>query len=443
MTSHVIIDTIPRSPRILTVLVTGYVALLPFQFNAGNEINFAPSDCLMLLVLLLAAGQLKYRKAAWSPWHFGILVVFAVGSFVAAVHQGTLDRYELLNKDVGLLVPFLSYAAITSAIVNWEDLRHILRVFALSVVLQNILCVGGFLAAYFFGVSNPFTRYAGLRLSGMLIDPNAYGGLLIAALVICEGASQGQAPLFRGPTLWLSRLSLAMGILFTFSRSAWVGLALALLLACVAQARIVIRLGVAGIIGAPALLLLMGNRFIPVFEEMASRPKQVQGRFDLINAALQAFTSHPFLGGGIGSFRLREGEIAHNTVMWFLADFGIVGLTVLLGFLGWFFVKGWSAYRMAPSRRQPLVLALVLGHTALFGLAMGIEAFYQRHWWLILGLIASSYSLTLRQTNNSSAPPAPFPNGYGPGSEKDLEPGPQGSETAFSSQRSSSQETRS
>ena len=88
-----------------------------------------------------------------------------------------------------------------------------------------------------------------------------------------------------------------MGILFTFSRSAWVGLGLALLLVCAIQTREALRLVVAGAIGAPCLLLLMGNRFIPVFEEMASRPKQVQGRFDLIHAAYQAFTGHPFLGG--------------------------------------------------------------------------------------------------------------------------------------------------
>jgi putative inorganic carbon (hco3(-)) transporter len=74
-----------------------------------------------------------------------------------------------------------------------------------------------------------------------------------------------------------------------------------------------------------------------------------------------------------------------------------MGLAVFLGFLGWFLVRGWFAYRFAPAREQPLVLALLLGHTAMFGLAMGIEAFYQRHWWLVLGLIASSYSLALRR----------------------------------------------
>ena len=399
MTFPVALDSVTQRPRILTALVIMYVALLPYQFAMGNGVNFAPADCFMLLVLLLAPGQLKYRKPAWSAWHFGLAATFAAGSLVAVLRFGVLNRYELLNKDAGLLLPFLSYVAITSSIGGWDDVRRILRVFTLSVVLQNIVSTGGFLLAYFFGVENPFTRYGGLRLSGMLLDPNAYGGLLVAAFVICEGACWGQEPLFNGPMLWLFRLTLGMGILFTFSRSAWVGLTLALLLLCAVRTKAAIRLLLTGIVGAPCLLLLMGNRFVPIFEEMASRPKQVQGRFELIHAAFQAFSHHPFLGGGIGSFRLGEGEIAHNTAMWFLADFGIVGLTVLVGFLGWFFLKGWFAYRYAPSREQPPALSLLLAHTAMFGLAMGIEAFYQRHWWLVLGLIASSYSLTRSSLN--------------------------------------------
>ena len=395
MTSPVAIDAVSQPPRTLSALVAAYVALLPFQFEVGNEVNFAPADCLMLLVLLLAPGQLKYRKTAWSMWHYGIAATFAVGSLVAVLRFGVLDRYELLNKDAGLVLPFLSYMAITSSIAGWDDLRRILRVFTVSVVLQNLIAVGGFLLSYFIGFDNPFARYGGLRLSGMLLDPNAYGGLLVAAFAICEGASVGSEPLFKGPWLWFSRLTLGMGILFTFSRSAWIALGLALLVLCAVETRATVRLLLGGVISAACLFQLMGNRFVPIFQEMAARPKQVQGRFDLIDDALQAFTQHPILGGGIGSFRLGEGEIAHNTAMWFLADFGVVGLTVLTGFVGWFFVKAWCAYRLAPEREQPLVLSLLLGHTAMLGLAMGIEAFYQRHWWVVLALIASSYSLAL------------------------------------------------
>jgi putative inorganic carbon (HCO3(-)) transporter len=400
MSTLVIHESAPPRPVMLSGLLTGYVALLPYQFEVARGLNFAPADVVLLLMVVLAGGQLRYSKPVWSFWHFAIAGTFAMGSLVAVLRFGKLEQYELLNKDAGLLLPLLSYAAITSSIADWGDLRRILRVFTVSVVIENIVAVAAFLLAYFFGLPNPFARYGGLRLSGVLLDPNAYGGLLVAALVICEGASWGRAPLFRPATLWICRVTLGLGILFTFSRSAWMALATALALLAALQIRLALRLILASAIGAVGLFVFMGHRFIPMFEEMASRPKQVQGRFDLIQDALTAFSSHPFVGGGIGSFRLFEGEVAHNTAMWFLADFGIVGLTVLLGFLGWFFVKGWYAYRVAPVRVQPLVLGLLLAHTAMLGLAMGIEAFYQRHWWLVFGLIASSYSLALRRTND-------------------------------------------
>jgi O-antigen ligase len=98
--------------------------------------------------------------------------------------------------------------------------------------------------------------------------------------------------------------------------------------------------------------------------------------------------------------------------MWFLADFGLVGLTALMGFLGWFFVKAWLAYRRAPESQQPLVLSLLLALAAMVGVAMGIEAFYQRHFWMIFALIASSYCLTLHPESAedaaSSSPGPPF-----------------------------------
>src|SRR5260370_7338869 len=101
MTSLVAYDNVPRASGILTVLVTGYVVLLPFQFEAGNGMNFAPADCLMLLLLLLAAGQLKYRKPAWTIWHFGIPAFFAVGPLVAASRSVCMDRTDTLSNNPG------------------------------------------------------------------------------------------------------------------------------------------------------------------------------------------------------------------------------------------------------------------------------------------------------------------------------------------------------
>jgi O-antigen ligase len=386
------------SKGVLGALAAGYAALLPYQFEIGNRINFSPADPLLLLAFVLALGRLKYCQPAWSVWHFAIALTFVMGSLVAALRVGAVDSFELLHKDAGLLLPVLSYVVFTSYIGGWDDVRRILRVFVLGVVVENTVAVAVFLMAYFFHVADPFARY-GLRLSGTMLDPNAYGGLLAAALVVCEGASWGRDPLFSGWLLWFSRVTLSLGLLFSFSRSAWVAVGLGFLLLGFIRFRLALRFLAATVIGAPCLFLIMGHRFVPIFEVMASRPQQVEGRFELIRDAFEAFRQHPVFGGGIGSFRLSEGEVAHNSAMWFLADFGVVGLAVFVGFVAWFFAKGSFAYRFAPERQQPLALGLLAGHAAMLGLAMGIEAFYQRHWWLVFALIAASYALVRRRVD--------------------------------------------
>jgi hypothetical protein len=156
----------------------------------------------------------------------------------------------------------------------------------------------------------------------------------------------------------------------------------------------------------------MGGRFLHFFESMAARPEQGESRFQLIRDALTEFARHPVFGGGLGSFLVTEGTIVHNTAVWFLAEFGIVGMIVLLGYLGSFLTMGWFAYRYAPLREKPLMLALLLGHTAMLGLAMGIEAFYQRHWWLVFALIGSGYSLARQQVGCRQISSSRFAGGH-------------------------------
>jgi len=406
------VATSERWPNILGFLIAAYAALLPYQISVTRDMNVAPADCFLILILLLAPGQLKYHRLAWGIWHVALVLVFAVGTLVTALYTGAISRYVLLNKDAGLVLLLLSYAAITSAVSEWDDLRRILRVFTVGVVAQNVVGVAAFLAAYFFGIQTPLTSYGGVRLSGMMLDANAYGGLLVLALVICEGASWGPEPFFSGLSLLFCRLSLAMGILFTFSRSTWVSLAVALLLLCAVRRGTAIRLALTCAVGAALFLLFMGGRFLQFFETMAARPERGDTRFELIHDALVEFARHPVFGGGLGSFLVTEGTIVHNTAVWFLAEFGILGLIVLTGFLGSFFTMGWFAYRYAPPREKPLMLALLLGHAAMLALSMGIEAFYQRHWWLVFGLIGAGYSLARQQVGYRRTSTLRFAGGH-------------------------------
>jgi hypothetical protein len=212
-------------------------------------------------------------------------------------------------------------------------------------------------------------------------------------LALVEGAAAGPAPLLKGWLAGVARLTLACGILLTFSRTTWVSLAAVTLLLWIIRPRIVAPALLGVLLAVFAVLVISGDDLILFVHDMANRPEQARGRFELVELALAQVGQYPILGGGLNSFRSTEGTVVHNTLLWFLADFGLIGFVAFVGFVVWFLAKGRLALRFAAVGEKPLVVGLLLAHVAMLGVAMGIEAFYQRHWWLVMALIASSYTL--------------------------------------------------
>jgi len=369
-----------------------YAALLPFQIEVLPDLRLAPSDFILLGCLLSCAPAFRYIPRAWSLWHWGILFTLSAGTFVSAAAQGSLSRYVVVNKFVGLLALFLAYVAFTSAAWDWSRIRRFLRVFVAGVFVQNLLAMAELLTFQLYGVGLPIWNPGHLRLSGMLVDANGYGGLLVLALVLNEVMYCRAVP-FR-PNVWstLTSLTLACGVVLTFSRTAWVALGAACLLALWLARRMIRRLLVAAAGGA-VILSLSGAPLQSYLAALVFRPRQGPSRIEILQTSWDYFARRPLLGLGTGQFFDREGIIVHNTALWFLTEFGLVGLAILLGFLSWFFWKAAQAYPLAPVRERPVLLALVVGHAAMIGLSLGIEAFYQRHWWMVLALTAAAVSV--------------------------------------------------
>jgi hypothetical protein len=51
---------------------------------------------------------------------------------------------------------------------------------------------------------------------------------------------------------------------------------------------------------------------------------------------------------------------------------------------------------------KPAILALMCAHAGMFGVSTGIEALYQRHWWLAMALLASCGALARREAASNS-----------------------------------------
>lgn len=406
--------TAVRKSRVdmITALLMAYAALLPFEWAISQMVRFSAADMVMLGTLFLAMGQLRYRQEDWSAWHYALLALFAFSTLSIAVQTGSLPQYVYLNKDAGLIILFLSYLLLTSILTTWTRIRFVLRAFVISVVLQNLVGLAAWVASTRLGIDSAFVEDNGLRLCGLMGDANAYGGLLITAFVISEGACMGRAPLFRKPFLMFARMTLAAGILVSFSRTAWISLSLVFLFLLVTRFEKAIRGLFLLLVGFAVTMIFMGSRFLALFENLAFRHEVDTGagrsRMDLITNGLSDFGRHPFFGMGIGAFLAQQGAIVHNSAVWFLTEFGLIGFTILIGFLLWFLLRGISAYRLAPEREKPIAFALLLGFLAMSGVSLGIEAFYQRHWWLMFSLIAASYSIARKQRR----PRLIFPDGF-------------------------------
>lgn len=389
------------------LLLAAYLILLPVQLRAGGTLRVAPADAFMgaALILLIATGSLQFRKGAFSAWHLLLVAMFALGITVTAVRELGASRYVLLNKGVGIVVLAAGYTVFTTVVTSWTRVRWLLRVFVAGAVIQTILAMMAFVARYAAGIRVPaMNEYSG-RLSGMLVDPNAFGGYLVLALAVLLPATTGPRPLVRPAAGMGAALVLSIGILLTFSRSAWLALAVVLAVASVYDLRLAVRAIIIGSAGFAAVLAVSGLDYLTTILALALRGGTAHARLEFIDVALRTWAETPVLGTGLGYFLANEGWIIHNTPLWVLAEFGIVGFGLFAGFLAWFLWAGVGTFRRAPASERPVVFGLVLAFLAMGALSAGIEALYQRHWWFVMALIAGSHAVVIRRRRGTEAAP--------------------------------------
>lgn len=382
-------------------LVAGYVICLPIQIGLSDTMRFAPSDVFLVLIslgFLLGFVRINHSKAAWSVWHVGLLLVIVLSAVTALVRTGEVTQYALVNKMLGLLMLFLGYTVIVSESCEWQRIRRLLRLLILSTGLLNLVSIGAFVAMILTGFSIPLLNISPLnpRLAGPLVDPNAFGGLLVVVLSLHVLTYRTDRALVPGRLGLPLAVSLAIGILLTYSRSSWVGLGLLVLLLVIVRPRTAFSLAAIGAVGFAIVVKALGPQYYHGMGQLAGRQTQIEARFDLMDKAIDMFWESPLFGAGLGVFADRFGQIIHNTAIWILTECGIIGFIFFVGFLLWFLRRGLKAHKFALWRDKPLILGLIAANVAMIGLSIGIEALYQRHWWFVLAMTASAANLAAR-----------------------------------------------
>jgi O-antigen ligase len=186
---------------------------------------------------------------------------------------------------------------------------------------------------------------------------------------------------------------LVCGILFSYSRGAWLNYAVAILTMGVVLAmrrggggRAVVFLGVLLIAAVVVVVSIRVTGQLDFLQERAQVQTYDDQRFGAQSGGIELAERHP-IGIGPGQFELVAPISAHSTYVRALAEQGILGFLALIALLyGTLLLavrnaaRGWDTYGIGSA-------ALLAAWCGILANSVFVDTLHWRHLWLVAGLI--------------------------------------------------------
>lgn len=352
-----------------------FLFLMPWQTRwifgnveiAGEYFQYGVASLYMteflLLIVALAVGKLQWKKKYKTSIVRSIMVVW-----VAAI----LTLIFALNKSLGaiqlmhLVFAVMLFIALLDKRVN---LRFQMKAFALGMIAPIILgayqfFTGGSPASTIFGLALRDAEQLGdavltqngvrtLRAYGSFPHPNIMGGYTAIALVAVFSIVQSAKEKIEKYLYAFVGVILSFGLIISFSRSAWIGLFLAIILAVIILLAKNPKQG--KMIAFPVSIVVIAIAiFLTVFSS------HIQTRFDTdalvesrsVTERLEQYQEYPDIlgtrwltGFGLGNYTAAierfdpnrewwEYQPIHNVPFLVLAELGLLGLLAVMAWAG-------------------------------------------------------------------------------------------------------------
>jgi putative inorganic carbon (hco3(-)) transporter len=240
----------------------------------------------------------------------------------------------------------------------------------------------------------------GIRARVTFKDPNILGTFLMASTLLA-------APLAFALRSWKHRvLALAglaltvAGLIATFSRGAWLGLAVgAVVMLVCSPIRRRRKVAIVGAVLAAALLITpfaLESRFVQTKVLGVVNDASVVTRVSMDEGALRMFADNP-LGVGLGNYavtypRYRNDVVrstlveSHNAYLTVIVEMGLFGFAVFLWILWRFFRATRTALRGADRRVVMLAVGVIAAGVGIATQAMTYSLEGNKLFWLTIGL---------------------------------------------------------
>ena len=356
----------------------------------------APADGALCVVMAVALVTGRFRLAAAPRAAVAIIAVLAALNVMSSVQVADAERAAAFFAITLYLAAFALW--LPGYVTSEGRARLILQAYlfaAVSSALLGMLALAGL-------VPGAAVLTEGGRARALFQDPNVFGPFLVpAAVIVAEELVRPRLLRLSGVAKALMLAVLVLGVLFSYSRGAWLNLAVALtvlgaVLAVRGGARQVLALLAVGLVGSAVVAGTVVATGSADFLAERARPQTYDTtRFAGQRAGLEPAWEYPF-GAGPGQFEAIAGISAHSTYARAVGEQGFLGVLVLGALLG--FTLG-AALRNAVRRRDTFGIgaaALAAAWCGLLANSAFIDTLHWRHLWLVAGLIWAGTMLGAR-----------------------------------------------
>jgi O-antigen ligase len=357
----------------------------------------APTDAVFLVVIAVAMASGRFSTRNIPGPVFVLLGAIVALNLLSSVQVGDVQRAVIYFGITAYLMMFGVW--LPGYVTSARRARLLVRAYLAAAVASAAAAVLAILGI----APGSNLLVADGRATALFQDPNVFGPFLIpAALVVIEEMLHPRLLRSRllGKALMLA--ALVLGVLFSYSRGAWLNLGIGLVVMGTVLVmrrgggrRAIALLGVAVALAAVAGAIVVASGSSGFLAERAGSHQYDTERFAGQRASLRSARAYPF-GAGPGQFEHLAGISAHSTYARALGEQGFPGLLAVLGLLAVTLayaagnaVRGQSTYGIGSA-------ALLAAWCGLLVSSAFVDTLHWRHLWVVAALIWTGRMLPRR-----------------------------------------------